>query len=298
MSRQPYARLVVNHSQNCNMHCTWCHEEGMQRTSTTTELKPHEIVAISTKLFVAGFRKFKIVGGEPTLRSDLPEIIGGIRNLGPDIDLSMMTNGSRLHALASTYKDAGLNRVNVSLFTLNKTFFGQNVGKTSLMAKVDSGIRTAKQLGILGKINHVYQSNEELRRVLDYAHAIGVRVNVLNRIPSIGSDDTTPIEELLAILKGLPVQTVHIEDDPNSLPVTVMRLVDSTEIEVKHLELGEQHKFRSCMGCAAKPKCKEGIFAVRVTPAGVLQPCIVRDDNTIDARTSSAQEIRHFVEHL
>ena len=298
MGSRPYARLVVNHSQNCNMRCTWCHEEGMQGTDPRGELSARQIVETSEKLYRCGVRKFKIVGGEPTLRNDLEDIIAGLRAIDSTIDLSMVTNGSRLATKALAYRDAGVNRINVSLFSLNPRFFKLNVGPTSLMDRVDKGIRLAQEVGILGKLNHVYHNRTELDLVLAYAASVGTRLNVLNRIPSMDSEEFTPVNTLLDLLSTYPTKAVWIEDDPDSLPVTVMQLLGSAEIEVKHLELGEQKKLKSCLDCSVRHKCKEGIFAVRVTPAGELQPCIVRDDNTINALQATSGELAHFLAAL
>lgn len=298
MESRPYVRLVVNHSQNCNMRCTWCHQEGMQGTNPRGELPAQKIVDTAEKLYRCGVRKFKIVGGEPTLRGDLDEIIGGLRALDSTIDISMVTNGSRLASNVLAYREAGINRINVSLFSLNPQFFMLNVGRTSLMDKVDKGIRLTQEVGVLGKLNHVYQNRTELDLVLAYATSVGARLNLLNRIPSMSSEEFTPVSTLLDLLSTYETEAVWIEDDPDSLPVTVMRLLGSAEIEVKHLELGEQGKFESCQTCSVRPKCKEGIFAVRVTPAGELQPCIVRDDNTINALQATSAELGDFLSAL
>lgn len=286
---KPYVRIVVNHSQKCNMKCTWCHEEGMQLTSTATLLAPDKISRLAGRLYRLGTRKFKLVGGEPTLRNDLPEIIAGLRAMDETIDISMVTNGSRLASLVSQYTAAGLDRVNVSVFSMDEDFFRRNVGPASLMGKVTAGVDAAVALGVCGKINHVYHNVNDLKNVLAFARERRVRVNVLNQIPSLSSPVGMPAGELLAILNGLPVASVEEEVDPYSLPVTVMRLHDGTEIEVKHQEVGAQAKFASCSSCQSRPICKEGIFALRITPAGRLQPCIVRDDNTFDLLAEQAE---------
>ncbi|QDO43361.1 radical SAM protein [Streptomyces sp. RLB3-17] len=295
----PYLRIVVNHSKTCNMHCVWCHEEGMQRTSPGPMLTPAQIVSFSRILYETGVRKFKIVGGEPTLRQDLPEILSGLRQIDPALDLSMVTNGSRLASLGEAYKEAGINRVNVSLFSLNPEFFRENVGPASLMSRVVSGIDRTASLGILGKINHVFQDMGTLHDILAFARERSVRVNVLNRIPSLSSRDGMPISQLLEKLATLPVESVTEEIDPYSLPVKVMKLEGGGEIEVKHLEIGAQQKFLACHTCQVKEICKEGIFALRITPIGKLQPCIVREDNSFDLTSNpSVESVKNYLEGL
>src|ERR1035437_2813720 len=116
IDRQPYLRIVVNYSQRCNMRCTWCHEEGMSLSTDTSLMSPAAIGQVANMMHSTGTKKFKIVGGEPTLRGDLVQIIQTLRAIGSDIDVSMVTNGSRLQRHVREFQDAGLNRVNVSLY--------------------------------------------------------------------------------------------------------------------------------------------------------------------------------------
>jgi cyclic pyranopterin phosphate synthase len=246
-----------------------------------------------------GTKKFKIVGGEPTLRGDLVQIIQTLRAIGSDIDVSMVTNGSRLQRHVREFQDAGLNRVNVSLYTLDRQFFQENVGALPLFDATLKGIDASVELGLCGKINHVYQDRSTLLDVLAFARDRRVRVNVLNKIPSMSDHSAMPVSELLLVLQDLPIDESHLEDDPYSLPVRVMTLGDGTELEIKHLELGLQDRFNSCISCGVRGMCKEGIFAVRLTPDGSLQPCIVRDDNSLRrVAQRTKRELTHYLRHL
>ena len=295
----PYVRVVVNHSQKCNMRCAWCHEEGMQLVRNDSLILPSEIAQHCQLFHATGVRKFKLVGGEPTLRPDLANIIQVIREIDEAIDLSMVTNGTRLSTRAKEYVEAGLDRINVSLFTLDKDYFVANVGPIHLMTKVIAGIDRCVDLGVCGKINHVYHDKADLLEILAFARARSVRVNVLNQIPSISSPVGMPISDLLDVLYGLPVSRIVEEDDPYSLPVKVITLEDGTEIEVKHKEIGAQGRLSSCQSCSVTHLCKEGIFALRITPTGQLQPCIVRSDNSFDLTGNpSTEELKSYLAAL
>jgi len=119
-------------------------------------LSPAKIDKFAQILYLAGIRKFKIVGGEPTLRADLPQIIEGLRHLDPSIDISMVTNGVRLGRLASEYVAAGMDRINVSVFSLRPDYFGKHVGPISQMKKVADGVDTLVANRIPGKVNHAF----------------------------------------------------------------------------------------------------------------------------------------------
>jgi len=266
--------------------------EGLGTSNDLSVLSPAKIDKFAQILYLAGIRKFKIVGGEPTLRADLPQIIEGLRHLDPSIDISMVTNGVRLGRLASEYVAAGMDRINVSVFSLRPDYFGKHVGPISQMKKVADGVDTLVANRIPGKVNHVFHDLDDLLRVLRFARERNRRVNVLNEIPSMGSSsDGLPVGELWEILHdSLPITEVRIEDDPYSLPVRVLTLKDGSELEFKHLEIGSQGKFNSCGTCEVKSRCREGILALRLTTQGAIQPCMVRDDNCLNLKESPSTD--------
>jgi len=281
----PYLRIVVNHSDECNLRCAWCHKEGLSFDEKGKTLSASEIGNYSFLFWKIGTRKFKIVGGEPTLRDDLCEIIRAVRNISDDIDLSMVTNGTRLAETVREYKKAGLHRINVSLFTMNRRYFKENIGPGAIYDSVLEGIDTAITLGLCHKINHIFHDMDDLTDVLSFARVRNLRVNILNTIPSIDMADGMPSDAIWKMIQKLPIRNTRIENDPYSLPVKVISLSDGTEIEFKHCEIGRLDLFNSCLDCQTKERCHEGIFALRLTPSGKIQPCIVRDDNSFDLKS-------------
>jgi cyclic pyranopterin phosphate synthase len=130
-------------TDRCNFNCYFCHNEGQPKTITANTpefLTPADYGWISKLAFDYGFRKFKITGGEPTLRQDLSEIISQIKAAGVQ-DLSMITNGARLKFVSAMLKKAGLGRVNVSLYSLNpKTFLRNQRVSSRFVSEVREGI--------------------------------------------------------------------------------------------------------------------------------------------------------------
>jgi cyclic pyranopterin phosphate synthase len=293
--RIPYLRIVVNHSLNCNLRCVWCHREGLRHSERRFLLSVEEIGRYAAAMYDLGTRKFKLVGGEPTLRADLAEILAEIRAIDAHIDLSMVTNGTLLADRVASYVESGLDRVNVSVFTLRRSYFELNVGPADMLDSTIAGVDAAVALGVCGKINHVFHDLEDLKSILAFARDRSVRVNVLNRIPSLFSSDGMSVDDLRLELLRLPIEASHIEDDPYSLPVEVLTLADGTEMEFKHLEIGDQGLFRGCSSCPVRSSCKEGIYALRLTPSGQLQPCMVRTDNTFNLVEGSIADLRTYL---
>ena len=113
---RPIISLRISITNRCNIKCLYCHHDGM--LPSNEEMTPYEIIKIAEISKKLGVKKIRISGGEPLVRKDIIEIIEGINNIGFK-DISITTNGNYLEKYAKDLKEAGLNRVNVSLDTLN-----------------------------------------------------------------------------------------------------------------------------------------------------------------------------------
>jgi cyclic pyranopterin phosphate synthase len=113
-------------------------------------LSNSEILTLLKEVFIpVGFRKFRLTGGEPLLRSGVVELVQNIANLPATEDLAMTTNGFLLAEMAETLFQAGLRRINISLDSLNPDTFNQIIGNKgrSRWQKTWTGIQTAYQVG-------------------------------------------------------------------------------------------------------------------------------------------------------
>ncbi|HEY7679641.1 MAG TPA: GTP 3',8-cyclase MoaA [Terriglobia bacterium] len=113
-----YLRIsVIDH---CNLRCVYCMPiNGLQFLSRNDLLTPAEIADVARVAVSVGFRKFRLTGGEPTLRPDLLEIVGRLSRIEGVGDIAMTTNGLLLPTLAKPLAEAGLRRVNIHLDTLH-----------------------------------------------------------------------------------------------------------------------------------------------------------------------------------
>lgn len=136
------------------MRCVYCMPEEML-FRPTRELMSHDEILRLLRLFVElGIDKVRLTGGEPTVHPDLIPIVRGIRDAGIH-RISMTTNGLRLHQLAEPLKDAGLERVNVSIDTLDAGKFHRITRWGKLDAVMD-GLYAADAVGLTPlKINAV-----------------------------------------------------------------------------------------------------------------------------------------------
>jgi cyclic pyranopterin phosphate synthase len=113
-----YLRISV--IDRCNLRCVYCMPlNGIRFLPKAELLTPGEIEAVVQAAVKVGFRKFRLTGGEPTLRLDLLEIVERIARVPGVVELALTTNAILMREMAGPLKAAGLSRVNVHLDSLN-----------------------------------------------------------------------------------------------------------------------------------------------------------------------------------
>jgi cyclic pyranopterin phosphate synthase len=141
-----YLRISV--IDRCNLRCVYCMPlNDLQFLPPEQFLQPAEIVAVVRVAVSVGFRKFRLTGGEPTLRPDLIEIVHGITTVEGVCELAMTTNGIKLPELARPLAEAGLSRVNIHLDTLNPERL-KKVMRWGNLEQIWKGIEAAEAAGL------------------------------------------------------------------------------------------------------------------------------------------------------
>lgn len=170
--RRPIKDLRISVTDRCNFRCPYCmpaeiYGESYQFLPKNKILTFEEITRL-TKIFVdLGVSRIRITGGEPLLRKDLPVLINQIASINNISDLSLTTNGYLLERLSQELVDSGLNRVTVSLDTLDQKVFKQMSGRNLDINKILSGIESASSKGLSPmKINCVVKRNVNENSIL------------------------------------------------------------------------------------------------------------------------------------
>ncbi|HVM53391.1 MAG TPA: GTP 3',8-cyclase MoaA [Acidimicrobiales bacterium] len=178
--------LRISVTDRCNFRCTYCMpEEGMQWVPRDEVLTFEEIEQVA-RLFVTrfGFTSIRLTGGEPTVRAHLPALVARLAAL--EVDLSMTTNGATLARDAHALRDAGLQRVNISLDSLRPERFLELTRRDSL-ADVLAGIDAALAVGFDPvKVNVVCMEGVNDDEILDFAafgRERGVEVRFIEWMP-------------------------------------------------------------------------------------------------------------------
>lgn len=147
--------LRISLTDHCNLRCVYCMPEDMT-FRPRAELMQDDEILLFTRLFSdLGFDKFRLTGGEPTVRAGIVNLISGITATAGVKSLSMTTNGVLLERLAQPLKQAGLQRVNISLDTLDPQRF-ERLTRWGKLEQVMAGIHAAEVAGLTPiKINVV-----------------------------------------------------------------------------------------------------------------------------------------------
>ena len=146
--QRPINYLRVSVTDRCNLRCVYCMpEEGVSLMSHADILSYEEIFRVVEAASEMGIDRVRLTGGEPLVRAGVPELVRMIAVIGTINDIALTTNGILLKQYAGELKEAGLNRVNISLDTLNPEKFRQ-ITRCGELKDTLVGIEAAHQTGL------------------------------------------------------------------------------------------------------------------------------------------------------
>lgn len=170
--QRPIRDLRVSLTDRCNFRCFYCLPHGEPPIAPKEQMLSYEEIDYVCEIFVSlGIEKIRLTGGEPMLRRDIETIIRKLSHLKSSglQDLALTTNGYYLPERAQSLKDAGLDRVTISLDSLKRDVFKRMTG-VDVLDKVLAGIAAAKAAGLEPiKINAVIVRGHNEDEVADFA---------------------------------------------------------------------------------------------------------------------------------
>ncbi len=260
-----YLRISI--TEACNFRCQYCMPE-------TPEERPHSQDLLGTeplKLFIAlvieqGIKKIRLTGGEPLLREDLPELIAHIKACNPEVTTTLTTNAFLLEEKAQELKEAGLQRINISLDSISETTF-RLITKNGDLNRVLRGIDESLRVGLGIKVNMVPlqgMNEQEIIPMLEFCDAKGIRLRYIEYMENTHA---------FAALKGLSGQEIidRIEERYRVL-------------EAEDFEFGPARHYRTEKGYTfgiIQPHSDnfcETCNRIRLTSDGKLIPCLYFED--------------------
>ncbi|MFN8375667.1 MAG: GTP 3',8-cyclase MoaA [Anaerolineae bacterium] len=285
--------LRVSLTDKCNLRCVYCMPEDMVFRPNSELMQEHELFLLCSVFADLGFTKFRLTGGEPTIRQNIVGIVDHIAHLPGVKDVGMTTNGVLLKDLAQPLADAGLKRINISIDTLDPVRF--------------------KKITRWGDLDDVWAGIEAAERV-------GMKPIKLNAVVVRGFNDFD-VTEFAKLTMRYPWQVRFIEmmpfgdvaDFAQNAIVTEAEILEQIEAEFAPLRLqnggkldGEArlYKFDEALGTVGfissvtQPFCASCNRA-RLTADGVLRLCLLRDKE-VDLLTpvrqgASAEDIKQII---
>lgn len=271
---RPILSLRITLTNRCNVNCIYCHHDGMR--SSKNEMTPDEIYKICQIAKRIGVRKIRLSGGEPLIRKDIVEIISKISSIGFN-DISITTNGILLEKYAKDLKEAGLDRVNVSLDTLNPETY-EFITKKDYLEAAKKGILKSVEVGLYPvKINMVIMKDineHEIKDMFNFCKDNDMVLQLIELIESENCDDDKFSAEYHYKLDMVEERLSDIADEVREREFMQGRrkyYINGGEIEV--VKPVDNSKF--CANCTR----------LRVTPDGKIKPCLLRNDNLVDIIT-------------
>ncbi|HAL15902.1 MAG TPA: GTP 3',8-cyclase MoaA [Anaerolineaceae bacterium] len=139
--------LRISLTDHCNLRCVYCMPEDMTFRPNAEMLQDDEVLLLVRLFASLGFDKIRLTGGEPTVRAHVVDLVREIAAVPGIRSLSMTTNGVLLGKLAQPLKDAGLQRVNISLDTLDTVRF-KKITRWGSFDQVWDGIQASEAAGL------------------------------------------------------------------------------------------------------------------------------------------------------
>ena len=265
--------LRISVTDRCNFRCTFCMPaEGLDWLPKAEILSFEELTRLLSTFVRLGVRSLKITGGEPTVRADLPKLVGMFREVGPDLDISITTNGLLLDRLAQPLADAGLDRATVSFHSLRPHRFEEMTRRDSL-DKVLRGLKAANEAGLWPiKINCVViagTNQDEVVSFAEWARETNYDVRFIEYMP-LDAEHAWEREKVVSgnwILEEIHARYPLRAESHGNEPASSYRFVDGAPGRV------------SVIASVTDPFC-DSCNRLRVTAEGQFRNCLFALDET------------------
>ena len=261
-----YLRISI--TDRCNERCLYCMPEQFQAWTPREEILSYEEILAFVEVAVArGFKHFRVTGGEPLVRRDVPYFLRELIRLPGVETVQLSTNGTRLAELGEALYASGLRRLNISLDALDPARY--RAITHGEVAPVLEGIRHAKALGFPSiKLNAVlirHQNEREIWPLVEFAASLQIPIRFIELMPvslteMLTEENFLPVGEVFDLLAQKDKLT-PLETKLGHGPAKYYRL-EKTGATVGFI--GALTNLHFCESCNK----------VRLTADGYLRPCL------------------------
>lgn len=272
--RVDYVRVSV--TDRCDFRCVYCMSEEMTFLPRQQILTLEEQFQVCEAFTQLGVKKVRITGGEPLVRHNIQFLFDQLGKLSGLDELLLTTNGSQLDKFAQPLKDAGVNRINISLDSLNADKF-KELTRTGDLKQVLKGIEAAKAAGFERvKINSVIlkgRNDDEILPLVNFARDMELDISFIEEMPLGGitehdrAESFCPSDEIReTISEAFPLSELDVKTGG---PSRYFRMADSAS----RVGFISPHSHNFCSTCNR----------VRVTAEGRLLLCL-GNEHSMDLR--------------
>lgn len=263
-----HTSLRIGVTDRCNIRCTYCMPEFVRFLPRPQVLTFEEIERVVSIVGAMGVNKIRLTGGEPLVRAELWRLIAMLKSIEGIDEVALTTNGILLSDQAQQLKDAGLDRINVSLDTVDADVFKKLTRRDGL-EKVFAGIEAAQQVGFdklrLNAVSVRGITDQEIVPLVHFARDHHLELRFIEFMPFDAGGDWDDSQ----VLSGSDVKSIienrigklePVERKDDSQPAVDFRFVDGqgsvgfinsvTEpfcASCNRMRLTAEGKFRNCL---------------------------------------------------
>jgi len=275
--RIDYLRISV--TDKCNLRCVYCMpEEGLPWLGRSQLLAYEEIADVVRVMAGTGLRRLRITGGEPLVRRDLPRLVSMLKRIDGIDDIALSTNAVLLRAQARALRDAGVDRVNVSLDSLRADRIDAIARRAGSAQAILDGLAAAEEAGFTPiKVNVVIMRGRNDDEIADFAritqerpwHVRFIEVMPVGENLDVSMNDYMPALEMLERVRAIGALQ-PVEGPPGNGPATYFQFAGAAGTVGVITPMSHNY----CERCNR----------MRLTADGKLRPCLFGDLET-DLRT-------------
>jgi cyclic pyranopterin phosphate synthase len=268
-----YLRIsVIDH---CNLRCVYCMPlRGLTFVPAPDLLTAAEIETVARAAASIGFRKFRLTGGEPTLRPDIVDIVGRIAAIPGVQDVAMTSNAVLLPQLAGPLKAAGLTRINIHVDTFHAERL-KKIMRFGSLEEIEAGIAAAEAAGLRPiKINVVVTRDYNDMDVADVARrglARGWQVRFIELMP-LGGGDTARV----ALTQFVPSRETRQRIEAELGPLEAVPNAHAAD-ESRNFRVAGGQGTIGFISPVSEPYCGT-CNRMRLTADGKFHLCLLNDD--------------------
>lgn len=254
-------------TDRCNFRCVYCTPpDGFDVTPGDEYLTLDEVVRLTRLLGARGVTHVRLTGGEPLLRRDIVDVVAAVRAVGAIDDLSMTTNASRLAPRARALRDAGLDRVNISLDSLDPKRFNR-VARADQYRRVLDGIESAIEAGFGVKVNVVAlrgMADDEVLAFVAMAIEHDIEVRFLEFMPLCGEGWQSSLVYPIGEVREVVAHAHALTELPRN------------GATAQTFALGGGRARVGFIGSLTEPFC-DTCSRIRISAHGTIRPCLFSD---------------------